>query len=60
MHQTALYDFLLGGVVFAALLFLEQRPRFDGFFVAAFVVCTALDASSPTSRALPTRTSWAP
>ena len=38
VHQTALYDFLLGGAVFAALLLLERRPRFDGFFMAAFVV----------------------
>lgn len=38
VHQTALYDFLLGGALFAALLLLERRPRFDGFFMAAFVV----------------------
>jgi prolipoprotein diacylglyceryltransferase len=37
VHQTALYDFLLGGAVFAVLLSLERRPRFDGFFMAAFV-----------------------
>lgn len=38
LHQTALYDFLAGGIVFAALLLLQRRPRFDGFFTAAFVV----------------------
>lgn len=38
LHQTALYDFLAGGLVFAALLLLERRPRFDGFFMAAFAV----------------------
>ena len=38
VHQTALYDFLAGGIVFAVLLLLERRPRFDGFFITAFVV----------------------
>lgn len=38
LHQTALYDFLAGGIVFAALLLLERRRRFDGFFMAAFAV----------------------
>ncbi|MGH3665238.1 MAG: prolipoprotein diacylglyceryl transferase family protein, partial [Egibacteraceae bacterium] len=38
LHQTALYDFLAGGLVFAVLMLLERRPRFDGFFMAAFVV----------------------
>lgn len=38
LHQTALYDFLAGGIIFAALLLLERRPRFDGFFLAAFAV----------------------
>lgn len=37
LHQTALYDFLAAGVVLAVLLLLERRPRFDGFFAAAFV-----------------------
>ena len=36
LHQTALYDFLAGGIVFALLLLLERRPRFDGFFMIAF------------------------
>ena len=36
LHQTALYDFLAGGIIFAALLLLERRPRFDGFFLLAF------------------------
>jgi phosphatidylglycerol:prolipoprotein diacylglycerol transferase len=38
VHQTALYDFLAGGVVFALLILLERRARFDGFFLSAFVV----------------------
>lgn len=38
LHQTALYDFLTGGVVLLALLLLERRPRFDGFFAAVFVL----------------------
>lgn len=37
LHQTALYDFLAGGIIFAVLLLLERRPRFDGFFLLAFV-----------------------
>jgi phosphatidylglycerol:prolipoprotein diacylglycerol transferase len=36
LHQTALYDFLAGGIIFAILLLLERRPRFDGFFMLAF------------------------
>ena len=36
VHQTALYDFLAGGIVFAVLLLLERKPRFDGFFMLAF------------------------
>ena len=36
LHQTALYDFLAGGIVFAILLVLERKPRFDGFFMVAF------------------------
>lgn len=37
VHQTALYDF--GAALFVLLLLLafERRPRFDGFFVAAWV-----------------------
>ena len=38
VHQTALYDFLAGGLVFVLLLTLARRPRFDGFFFSAFVV----------------------
>lgn len=38
VHQTALYDFLAAGAVLAALLLLERRPRFDGFFAAMFVL----------------------
>ena len=36
LHQTAFYDFLVGGVIFAVLLLLERRPRFDGFFLLVF------------------------
>lgn len=36
LHQTALYDFLAGGIIFAILLLLERKPRFDGFFLLAF------------------------
>ncbi len=38
VHQTALYDF--GAALFVLLLLLafERRPRFDGFFVAAWGV----------------------
>ncbi len=38
LHQTALYDFLAAGLVLAALLAFERRPRFDGFFLVAFTV----------------------
>lgn len=38
VHQTALYDFLIGGIVFALLLLLERRSRFDGFFAMVFGV----------------------
>ena len=38
LHQTALYDFLAGGIIFAVLLLLERKPRFDGFFLLAFGV----------------------
>jgi phosphatidylglycerol:prolipoprotein diacylglycerol transferase len=38
VHQTALYDFLAGGIVFAVLLLLERRRRFDGFFFVAFTI----------------------
>jgi len=38
VHQTALYDFLAGGIVFGLLLLLQRRARPDGFFTAAFVV----------------------
>lgn len=37
VHQTALYDFASAGVVLLLLLVLERRPRWDGFFLAAFV-----------------------
>lgn len=37
LHQTALYDFGAALFVLLLLLWLERRPRFDGFFVAAWV-----------------------
>lgn len=36
VHQTALYDFLTGLVVFLLLIALERRSRFDGFFGMTF------------------------
>lgn len=37
VHQTALYDLLLAGVLLVVLLWLERRkPRFDGFLIAVF------------------------
>lgn len=38
VHQTALYDMLAAGLVFTVLVWLERRPRFDGFFASVFVV----------------------
>ena len=37
VHHTALYDFGATLLVLFALLLLERRPRFDGFFVASWV-----------------------
>lgn len=37
MHQTALYDFISAGLLLVLILFLERRPRWDGFFVATYV-----------------------
>lgn len=37
VHQTALYDFGAAVFVLVLLLWLERRPRFDGFFVAAWI-----------------------
>lgn len=37
VHQTALYDFGAALFVLLLLLWLERRPRFDGFFLAAWV-----------------------
>lgn len=37
VHQTALYDLLLAGVLLLVLLWFERRkPRFDGFLIAVF------------------------
>ena len=38
VHQTALYDFLAGGIIYARLVALERRPRWDGFFAVVFAV----------------------
>ena len=37
VHQTALYDLGAALFVLLLLLWLERRPRFDGFFAAAWV-----------------------
>lgn len=37
VHQTALYEVLSAGIVFALLLLLERRARWDGFFITVFV-----------------------
>ena len=37
VHQTALYDFGAAVFVLLLLLWFERRPRFDGFFAAAWV-----------------------
>lgn len=37
VHQTALYDVGAAVFVLLLLLWLERRPRFDGFFVAAWI-----------------------
>lgn len=37
VHQTALYDFGAALFVLLLILWLERRPRFDGFFIAAWV-----------------------
>ncbi len=37
VHQTALYDFGAALFVLLLLLWFERRPRFDGFFLAAWV-----------------------
>lgn len=37
VHQTALYDFGAALFVLLLILWLERRPRFDGFFIAAWI-----------------------
>lgn len=37
VHQTALYDALSGAILFGVLLWLERRPRWDGFFLTVFL-----------------------
>lgn len=34
LHQTALYDFVQAGLLLGLLVYLERRPRWDGFFIA--------------------------
>ncbi|MCA1692786.1 MAG: prolipoprotein diacylglyceryl transferase [Actinobacteria bacterium] len=36
VHQTALYDMLMAGVLLAVLLWLARRPRFNGFLILVF------------------------
>ncbi|MGH3443168.1 MAG: prolipoprotein diacylglyceryl transferase [Nitriliruptorales bacterium] len=36
VYQTALFDVITGTVLFALLVVLERRTRFDGFFVTVF------------------------
>ncbi|MGH9188898.1 MAG: prolipoprotein diacylglyceryl transferase family protein, partial [Acidimicrobiales bacterium] len=36
VHQTALYDQLLAAVLLALLLWLRQRPRYEGFLILVF------------------------
>ncbi len=36
VHQTALYDMLLAGVLLAVILWFARRPRFDGFLILVF------------------------
>ena len=38
VHQTALYDLLMAGVLLVVLLLLARKPRFDGFMVMVFAV----------------------
>jgi phosphatidylglycerol---prolipoprotein diacylglyceryl transferase len=42
VHQTALYDLMNVAPLFAVLLLLERRPRWDGFFIAVTVYWYAL------------------
>lgn len=37
VHQTALYDFIQAGLLLAVLLYLERRPRWDGFFISVWL-----------------------
>lgn len=37
LHQTAMYDFLSAGTLLLLILWLERRPRFNGFFIAVWV-----------------------
>jgi phosphatidylglycerol:prolipoprotein diacylglycerol transferase len=38
VHQTALYDLLLAGVLLCVILWFARRPRFDGFLILVFAV----------------------
>ncbi|MDP9021789.1 MAG: prolipoprotein diacylglyceryl transferase [Actinomycetota bacterium] len=37
VHQTALYDLVQAGLLLALLLWLERKPRWNGFFITVFV-----------------------
>lgn len=37
VHQTALYDLLAAALLFGVVVFLERRPRWDGFFAAVAI-----------------------
>lgn len=37
VHQTALYDFIQAGLLLAVILYLERRPRWDGFFISVWL-----------------------
>ncbi len=37
LHQTALYDFGTAAILLLLMVWLERKPRWDGFFVAVYV-----------------------
>ncbi len=38
VHQTALYDFIAGGLIFVLIVWLERKPRWDGFSAMVFAL----------------------
>jgi len=38
VHQTALYDMLIAGVLFALLFWINRRPRREGVLIATFAI----------------------